>query len=110
MLILTGSEVAGKLEILCSVCHRVVGICGLDEIAHYAKSLDAIYCFDCDQVVADSVHPSLYDGEGRYFLWFDGACRSINLIKEVSAKSKIIQLRDGKICDLYEHLKEVFQR
>lgn len=91
MLILTGSVVGDKTEALCSACHRVVGLFDLDELGDMAKELDAIYCFDCDSFIADSVHPSLYDETGRYFIWFGNVCVPINLWQEVRAKEEIIQ-------------------
>lgn len=91
MLILTGSIVDSKTEVLCSVCYRVVGLFSQKEIGDMAKVLDAIYCFDCDSVGADSVHPGLYDENGRYFIFIDDYPISINLWEEVRTKDKIIQ-------------------
>lgn len=110
MLILTGSVVEDKQEVLCSVCKRVVGLFDLSEIGQMSVALNAIYCFECDTVVADSVHPSLYDDSERYFLFFDGVCRSINLQKEVRAKVQIINRKNDQIELLYQHLREVFWR
>lgn len=110
MLILTGSVVEDKQEVLCSVCKRVVGLFELAEIGQMSIALNAIYCFECDQLFADSVHPSLYDDSGHYVLWIDGAWFSINLEKEVRAKKTLIERRDYQIECLYQHLKEVFVR
>lgn len=110
MLILTGSLVDDKTEVLCSVCKRVVGLFDLSEIGQMSVKLDAVYCFDCDQNVADSVHPSLYDDSGHYFLWLGGECISVNLEQEVRYKAKMIDARNQTIEELYSHLKEVFSR
>lgn len=104
MLILTGSEVDGKTEVLCSVCHRVVGAFSLEEIGAMSKALNAIYCFDCDAVDADTVHSSLYDDSGRYFLCLGGEWFSINLWQEVKAQKTKIEYRDQKIQNIHEFL------
>lgn len=110
MLILTGSLVDDKTEVLCSVCKRVVGLFDMSEIGQMSVALDAIYCFECDQLFADSVHPSLYDDSGHYFLWIDGECCAVNLEKEVRAKTELIGRKNFQIEALYQHLKEVFSR
>lgn len=110
MLILTGSLVDDKTEVLCSVCYKVVGTFELSEIGEMSKRLDAIYCFDCDPAGADSVHPALYGEDERYFIWFGSTIRSINLLREVRVKEQIIQNKNGTIQNLYDHLREIFSR
>lgn len=108
MLIVTRAIVEDKQEVCCSVCHQVVGLFSPQEMGELSVHLDAIYCFDCDSVQADTVHPSLYVEDERYFLWFDGTCRSINLSKEVRVKQQIINIKNQTIEDLYDHLREIF--
>lgn len=104
MLILTGYEIDGKIEVLCSVCHRAVGAFSLEEIGAMSKALNAIYCFDCDAVLADTVHSSLYDESGRYFLRIEGQWFSINIWQEVKAQKTKIEYRNQKIQDIHEFL------
>lgn len=104
MLILTGSVVDSKTEILCSVCYGVVGLFSQKEIGDMTKVLNAIYCFDCDSVGADSVHPSLYDESGRYFIWFGESCVSVNLWQEVRTKDEIIKIKDRTIGEFLDYL------
>jgi hypothetical protein len=107
MLILTGSVVNSKQEALCSVCYKVVGLFEPRELWLMARDMDAIYCFDCDQVAADSVPDVLYDISGRYFFTIDGQLFSINIWEEVKAKTKLISQKNTRIGALYEHLLEV---
>lgn len=101
MVILTGLEVSGKLQLLCSVCQDVVGLFWPHELAAMSRDLDAVYCFNCDRVNADSVHPCLYDEAGRYLIYISGSPVSIDVWGEVKLKNKLIQARDLTITELF---------
>lgn len=107
MLVYTGSVVDGKTEVLCSVCKRVVGEFTHIEIANFVHNLNAIYCFDCDGVNADTVHSSVYDESGRYLICYDGTWVSVNLEREVRAKDKIIKQRNMTVGELFDRLRHV---
>lgn len=108
MLILTGSEVDGKIEGLCSICYRDVGEFDLSELAELAKSNTPIICFECDPGAADSVHPALYCEDGRYLLKIQDDWFSVNIWEEVKAKTKLLRERDNRIAKIYDDMIRIF--
>lgn len=104
MLVYTGSLVGDRTEVLCSVCLQVVGAFTPREISDLLHNLDAIYCFECDSVNADKVHPSLLGEDEPYFLRIGREWVSVNIWQEVRAKDVIINQRDNQIADLFNRL------
>lgn len=104
MLVYTGSVVGSKTEVLCSVCSKVVGAFTQKEIAKLVHNLDAIYCFECDSVNADTVHPALYDPAEPFLLCIDGTWIGVNPWKELRAKDMIITQKNMTIESLFDRL------
>lgn len=110
MLILTGSEVDGKIEVLCQYCQHVVMLADSQELGAMTLGMtEPVICFECD-LGGDIVHPSLYDQDGQFLLKIDGSWISVNIWREVRAKAFLLTQKNQKIAQLYDHLLEVFAR
>jgi hypothetical protein len=76
MLVNTGQGFCdGRIEVLCSSCASVVGVFYLYEVGEMVKVGEGgIYCFECDNVGADSVSPCLVGGLtiSDNVIWVDG--------------------------------------
>lgn len=108
MLILTGSTIEDKTEVLCQSCYKVIGLLSQEEIGalvHYGRE---VHCFDCDDFYADTVHKSLYEPDGRYLLYIDHTPISINIWAEGRAKAKLLTQKNMEIAQIYNHLIEIF--
>lgn len=110
MLILTGYEAAGKFEVLCHYCLQCVGLFSQEEIGQLARGMiEPVICFDCDNQ-ADSVYPELCNQDGRFLLSIDRTLISVDVWKEVKAQAIIIDRKQQKINELYQHLLDSFGR
>jgi len=108
MLILTGYETNSKTEVLCHYCLKPVGLFTQEEIGAMARGMnEPVICFDCDGK-ADSVYPGLCNEDGRFLLSIDQTLISVDVWKEVRAQAIIIDRKNQKISELYDHLIQVF--
>jgi len=49
----------GYVDVFCFACHASVGTFTVDEAAELARQSIHIYCFACDGLRADEIHPAL---------------------------------------------------